>query len=381
MEYHDLTTEFLSRFDDYDHHECLRRIEDTQTGLVAYIGVHNTNLGPALGGCRMYPYQSEDDAILDVLRLSKGMTYKNALAGLPLGGGKSVIIGDPRSLKTDELMAAMGRAVQTFEGLYITAEDSGTNEHDMMAMAQETRFVVGQEAKAGSDLGGDPSPRTAYGVFCGLKASVAERYGSDDMSGKIVAVQGLGSVGFDLCRQLDAEEAHLIVCDINQEALDKAVATFKNVTVVAPEDIFGVEADILAPCAMGAQINETTIAQLKVDIIAGAANNQLATHEDEQRLMDKNILYAPDYVLNAAGVIAVSYEYQESIGQNSFPHDLTRANMMAHIEQIGATLRRIYKIAKERNISSARAADELAEAIFKGDAAPSVETSVSVASS
>ncbi|MCB9990837.1 MAG: Glu/Leu/Phe/Val dehydrogenase [Rhodospirillales bacterium] len=368
MEYHDVDAATLTSFSDYDDHYKVRFFNDPETGLRACIAVHNINLGPALGGCRMYSYGSEDDAIRDVLRLSRGMTYKNALAGLPLGGGKSVILGNPATEKTDALMAAMGRAVDTLGGDYISAEDSGTNEHDMATMRQSTPYVMGQAAAEGA-LGGDPSPVTAYGVFCGIKAALKHKYGSDSMDGLTVAVQGLGSVGYDLCRQLDAAGAILFVTDVNDAVLEKAGREFSNVQVVGLDEIFSVDAKVFAPCALGAQVNAKTIPQMTFEIIAGAANNQLETPEDDDRLMDKGILYAPDYAINAGGVIAVGYEYFEQSGHNPFPHDLTRANMMRHVEQIEQTLEKIFSIAEREGISPGHAADALAEAIFKGEAA------------
>ncbi len=364
MTYKDLDVSFLSKFVDYDGHETIRRIEDEQTGLLAFIGVHNGNLGPALGGCRMFAYISEEDAIRDVLRLSRGMTYKNALAGLPLGGGKSVIVGDPRKLKADTLISALGRAVESLEGRYITAEDSGTNEHDMITISKQTSYVVGLPSAADS-VGGDPSPVTAYGVYKGIKACALRRYGNESVKGLRVSIQGMGAVGYALCQYLHAEGAILTVTDVREETLKQAQDEMPGVSVVAPDAIFDVEANIFAPCALGAQINDTTVPRLKVDIIAGAANNQLATPAHGQMLAEKGILYAPDYVINAGGVICVAYEYAQRAGKNPFTHDITRANMMAHVEGIGATLAKIFNIAEARNITTALAADELAEAIFR----------------
>lgn len=364
MDINDLDPAFLSQFVDYDGHETIRRLDDEETGLLAFIGVHNGNLGPALGGCRMFAYISEEDAIKDVLRLSRGMTYKNALAGLPLGGGKSVIVGDPRKLKTDALIRALGRGVESLGGRYITAEDSGTNEHDMITISQETSYVVGLPSAADS-VGGDPSPVTAYGVYKGIKACAQRRYGSDNMKDRRVAVQGLGAVGYAVCQKLYAEGAVLTVTDVRAESLDRARAEIPGIHVVAPEDIFDVEAHVFVPCALGAQINDETLPRLKVDIVAGAANNQLATPAHGQKLTDKGILYAPDYVINAGGVICVAYEYAQRVGKNPFSHDITRANMMAHVEKIGGTLEKIFNIAEARGITTAKAADELAEAIFR----------------
>jgi leucine dehydrogenase len=365
MAYTDLGADVLNGFADYDGHERIRRYEDPETGLLAFIGVHNRNLGPALGGCRMRPYASEDEAITDVLRLSRGMTYKNALAGLPLGGGKSVIIGDPFKIKSESLMRAMGRAVQSLDGDYITAEDSGTGEDDMIAMSRETKYVVGLPGDKG-DLGGNPSPVTAWGVFNGLRAGVKHRYGSDALAGLKVSVQGLGSVGYDLCRFLHEQGVELVVTDIRPAVLEKIASELPGVRAVAPDDIFAVEANVFAPCALGAQLNASTIPQLKVDIIAGAANNQMATPADEDRIADKRILYVPDYAINAGGVIAVAYEYFHSTGANPFATPLTRAMMMEHVGRIGGTIERIFEVAETQKTTTGRAADELARTLFNG---------------
>ncbi|HEY8189140.1 MAG TPA: Glu/Leu/Phe/Val dehydrogenase dimerization domain-containing protein [Micavibrio sp.] len=366
MDIFDLTENDLSGFSDFDGHERVRRIRDPETGLLAFIGVHNRNLGPAMGGCRMVAYESEEAAIRDVLRLSRGMTYKNALAGLPLGGGKSVIIGDPFKSKNEMLMAAMGRAVQSLKGNYITAEDSGTGEADMITMSKETDYVVGLPA-AGGDLGGNPSPVTAWGVFNGLRAAVRRRYGSGSLTGLKVAVQGLGAVGYGLCRLLHKEGVELIATDIRPAMLDMAKKELPGLHVMQPDHIFGADANVFAPCALGAQLNERTIAQLKVDIVAGAANNQLATPADEDRMAQKHILYVPDYAINAGGVIAVAYEYFHRAGANPFSHDLTRETMMEHVERIDQTINDIFELAETRHITTGRAADQLARSIFKED--------------
>ncbi len=366
MEYQDFTAADLQSFVDYDDHYKVRFFSDAETGLSACIAVHNINLGPALGGCRMYDYASREDAIRDVLRLSRGMTYKNALAGLPLGGGKSVILGNPEELKTEALMEAMGRAVQTLDGDYISAEDSGTNEHDMAVMRRTTPYVMGQAAAEGA-LGGDPSPVTSWGVFCGMKAALRKKYGSANMNGLKVAVQGLGAVGYELCRLLNEQGAELFVTDVRDDVLQKAKDQFSKVTIVALDDIYGVDAQVFAPCALGAQLNAKTIPLMGFDIVAGAANNQLETPEDDDRLAAKGILYTPDYALNAGGVIAVGYEYFENSGSNPFSHALTRENMMAHVGQIESTLEKIFNIAEAKNITPGRAADELAEVIFRGE--------------
>lgn len=363
MDFQDLTSDRLSHFADYDGYERVRRVHDPETGLLAFIAVHNRNLGPALGGCRMLPYASEDAAIRDVLRLSRGMTYKNALAGLPLGGGKSVIIADPFKQKTDAMMAAMGRAVQALHGHYITAEDSGTSEQDMVTISQETDYVVGLPNNGPDDLGGNPSPVTAWGVFCGLRAAVRKRYGSDTLTGLKVAVQGLGAVGYDLCRYLYNENAELVVTDMRNDVIDRIRAEMPGVHVMQPEHIFSADANVFAPCALGAQLNANTIPQMKFDIIAGAANNQLETADDEDRIAQKGMLYVPDYAINAGGVIAVAYEYFRRTGMSPFAQ-ADRAVMMGHVGHIGQTIEKIFALSEQQDITTGRAADRLAQSIF-----------------
>lgn len=367
MEYRDLTNEELSGFADFDNHEKVRVFEDKETGLKAFIGVHNSNLGPALGGCRFYPYSSDEEAITDVLRLSRGMTYKNALAGLPLGGGKSVIVGNPAKDKTDALMQKMGEAVDSLDGLYITAEDSGTNEHDMIIMSAKTQYVTGIPSEE-QRVGGDPSPYTALGVYAGMKQAVKYKFGHDDLGQMKISIQGLGAVGYDLCRRVHADGAKIIATDINQEACNKAKSEFPGLEIVSPDKIFSAEADIFAPCAMGAALNDNTIPDLKVSMVVGAANNQLATPSHEQTLADKNILYTPDYLVNAGGVTAVAYEYFRRLGQNPFDHDQKLEDLIAHVEAIGKTLNNILTEADQKSVSAASAADNIAESIFNSDA-------------
>jgi leucine dehydrogenase len=363
----DLEFSELEAFTDFDNHQKVRRIEDSESGLIAYIAVHNTNLGPALGGCRMYDYDNESDAVRDVLRLSKGMTYKNALAKLPLGGGKSVIVGDPFKVKTEALMQAMGKAVQSFEGMYITAEDSGTNESDMKAMSSATDYVVGLPCENNDDstkIGGDPSPHTAYGVFNGLKAAVRKKYGNDALEGLTVAIQGMGAVGYRLAQMLDDNGVKLIITDVRDENLIRAQNEFKDVTVVEPDDIFTAQANVFAPCALGAQINEKTLPLLNIDIVAGAANNQLSDPSQEVELKNKGILYTPDYVINSGGVIAVAYEYFLRSNSNPFSFELSQDNLKKHVEQIGSVLDKIFKLSDDLSDTPGHAADELAESIF-----------------
>ena len=288
-------------------HESIHHFYDPQTGLKAIIAIHSTALGPAGGGCRMWQYESEADATRDALRLSRGMTYKNAMAGLPMGGGKAVILADPDFPPSDDLFRAFGRCVDSLGGQYITAEDVGVSVDNMRQVKQVTDFVAGLPRAEGS-AGGDPSPWTADGVFLGLRAALKQRLGSDSLDGRSVAVQGVGKVGYDLCRQLHAAGANLIISDVNQQNLSRAQAEF-GAHAVAPEQILIQDVDVLAPCAMGAVLNSRSIPDIKASVIGGAANNQLATEQDGQDLFDRGILYAPDYVINGGGIISVSLEY------------------------------------------------------------------------
>lgn len=289
----------------FAHHEQIVFASDPSTGLKAIIAIHDTTLGPALGGCRMFPYADEAQALRDVLRLSRGMTFKAAAAGLALGGGKAVIIGDPRRDKTPALLRAMGRAIDRLGGRYITAEDVGTQVADFAEVRQTTRHVVGLPAELGGT--GDPSPTTALGVHYGIRAAARYRWGSDDLSDRVVAVQGLGNVGWHLCHFLRDSGARLIVSDLDEQRLQAAVRTF-GAKAVATDAIYEAPADILAPCAMGAVVNDETVERLTVAVVAGAANNQLARDDHGERLRARGILYAPDFVINAGGMMRVASE-------------------------------------------------------------------------
>lgn len=334
---------------DFDGHETVQFFHDEETGLTCIIAIHNSNLGPALGGCRMWAYESEQDAIDDVLRLSRGMTYKSALAGLNFGGGKAVIIGDPRSAKSPELFRSFGKAVEQLNGRYITAEDVGTSVQDLEYARLETRHVAGI-TEGGS---GDPSPATAYGVFCGIKAAVQHRLGSSDLNGVTVALQGLGSVGWNLGESLHEAGARLIVADLNETAVKKALDLF-SAEVADPNRIHEAKADVYAPCALGATLNERSIPEIKAPVIAGSANNQLATTANDDDLRDRKILYAPDYVINAGGVINISHEGPSYNLQTAF----------AHVGKIQTTLREIFERADSESIATGKAADKQAEDRF-----------------
>ncbi|MBI4544725.1 MAG: Glu/Leu/Phe/Val dehydrogenase [Gemmatimonadetes bacterium] len=309
------------------------------------IAIHRTTLGPALGGTRFWNYSSDLEALIDVLRLSRGMTYKAAVAGLNLGGGKAVIIGDPKMTRREMLFRTHGRFVESLRGRYITAEDVGTSVEDMDYVHMETEYVTGIAGRSG-----DPSPVTAYGVYRGVKACARERYGSDSLEGIHIAVQGLGHVGYHLCADLAAEGARLLVTDIDQEKVERVVREL-GAEAVAPDQIYGVEAQIFAPCALGAIVNDETIPQLKVDIIAGGANNQLAEERHGDELARRGILYAPDYVINAGGLINV---YGELNGWSA-----DRAKRKAG--EIYDTLGQLFELAKEQGIPTHEAADRLAE--------------------
>ncbi|MGH8456742.1 MAG: Leu/Phe/Val dehydrogenase [Stenotrophobium sp.] len=341
---------------EFDAHETVAFHHDAASGLRAIIAVHNTHLGKALGGCRMWSYASDDEALTDVLRLSRGMTYKAALAGLGQGGGKSVILGDPRRDKTPEMMRAMGRFVELQSGEYVVAEDSGTNVADIRLMAEHTRHVGGlADAKSvAAGRSGDPSPATALGVFIGLKATVKAQFGRDDLRGLKVAVQGLGNVGYRLARHLHEAGAELWVTDIHAPAVERCVREF-GATAVSMEQIFGQGVDVFAPCALGAILNDVTIPLLKAKAIAGAANNQLATPAHGAALMQRGILYAPDYCINAGGIIDIYYE-----GPG---YDARAVN--THLERIGATLAAIYEQARAERRPTHEIADRMAEQQFK----------------
>lgn len=371
MIYKDLDQAGLTQNPSYDHHETIRRFELGENDRVALVAVHNTNLGPALGGCRFYPYADEAQALTDVLRLSRGMTYKNAMAGLPLGGGKAVIIGDFRKDKSEALMEEMGEAVEGFEGKYVTAEDSGTTEEDMLAISKHTEHVTGLppeffHGKDFGELGGNPSPLTALGVYHGLRAAVHHRYGGNALMGLKVAVQGVGAVGLELCKLLKQDGVELFITDVDQARLKDAQEAVGGAEIVGLDEIYDVDAEVFAPCAMGGVLNDNTIPRLKAHIVAGAANNQLLKPHHDIQLLDKNILYVPDYVINAGGVICVSYEYFRKSGYNPLDLDITRESMVAHVERIGGNVTEVLSHATAHHMGTGEAADKLAEEKFMG---------------
>jgi leucine dehydrogenase len=326
-------------------HEQLVLCQDLASGYRGIIAVHSTVLGPALGGTRFWNYATDEEAIVDALRLARGMTYKNALAGLNLGGGKSVIIGDNKTHDREMIFRAHGRFVESLGGRYITAEDVGTSTADMDYVHMETDYVTGLAGRSG-----DPSPVTAHGVFRAIQASARERWGSDDLNNKTVALQGCGHVGYYLAKELHEAGAKLIVSDIDGDRAKRVVGEI-GARGVASDEIYGVEADIFAPCALGAIINDKTIPQLKAEIVAGAANNQLLEERHGDEVEARGILYAPDYVANAGGVINV---YSELAGWTS-------ARSFRKADEIYDTIRRVFEIAKVQKIPTYLAADRLAE--------------------
>ncbi len=335
-------------------HEQVVFCSDKHANLRAIIAIHNTTLGPALGGARMWTYNSDQDALVDALRLSRGMTYKAAVAGLNLGGGKAVIIGDPNKDKTEALFRTYGRFVEGLAGRYITAEDVGTSVHDMEWVRMETKYVTGIDRALGG--GGDPSPITAFGVYQGMKACMKELTGSDSLEGRKIAIQGAGHVASYVCEHLAKEGAKLFITDIYEEKAKELAARTKGKDV-HPDKIYDVDADVFCPCALGAIINDDTLPRLKAKIIAGGANNQLKDEKTHgEMVMKKKLLYAPDYAINAGGLISVANELE------GYPPE----RALKQAEGIYDTIRKIFAIAKEEEIPTYEASDRLAEARIKG---------------
>ncbi len=323
---------------------------DESAGLHALIAVHDTTLGPALGGLRMWAYKSEEDAKFDVLRLAKGMTYKSAVAQTGLGGGKSVIIGDARKQKSPALFRAMGELINSLGGMYITAEDVGISVADLDQVATSTKWVSGLErAKGGS---GNPSPYTAHGCFVGIKACLEEAYGSPSFAGKTFAIQGPGAVGFPLAQSIVESGGKIVVADVNPDNVARAKDEL-GARVVDPDKIFDASCEVFVPCALGAILDDDTIPRLRAKIVAGCANNQLREPRHAQALKDRGILYAPDYVINAGGIINVSCEFA--------PGGYHEALAMPKIDNIYNALKEVFATARTRNITTAAAADEVAE--------------------
>jgi leucine dehydrogenase len=338
---------------DFDAHEEVHFITNEECSLKAVIAVHSTHLGPAAGGCRFWHYAQHDEALTDALRLSRGMSYKNAMAGLPLGGGKAVILADEKRTRTADMLHAFGKAVDHLGGRYVTAEDVGMSVADMIEVARSTSFVAGLPNSAG-DVGGDPGPHTSLGIFLGIKAAVRHALGKDSLDGLHIALQGAGSVATGVALHACAEGAKLSIADIDEAKAHKLAETAGG-TVVSPDTILGLEADVLSPCALGAILDQHTIAALKVPVVAGAANNQLATDEDGQRLHQRGILYAPDYVINAGGIINVCTEY---LG------DGDAALVRERIENIPVRLEQIWAESKASGRDPAAVADAMAQQLI-----------------
>lgn len=341
----------MKMFDEIDRHDHEQVVfcSDKKVGLRAIIAVHNTFLGPALGGTRIWNYATEEDALSDVLRLSRGMTYKAAIAGLNLGGGKAVIIGDADKIKSEALFRTYGRFVETLGGRYITAEDVNTNVRDMEWVRMETRHVTGISRSLGGS--GDPSPVTGLGVYVGMKATAREFFGSDSLKAKKIAVQGAGKVATSLCEHLVKEGATLTITDINEDRARSAAKRFK-AKYVKPDTIYDSAVDIFAPCALGGILNDQTIPRLKCKIVAGAANNQLLDEKKHvQMLIERGILYAPDYAINAGGLINVANELE----------GYSEGRALNQAEGIYDILQQIFRIAREEKVPTSVAANKLAE--------------------
>jgi leucine dehydrogenase len=321
---------------------------DRDVGLKAIIAIHDSTLGPGTGGCRMYPYSSEDAAVEDVLRLSRGMTYKAAISGLKLGGAKAVIIGDPKSVKSPALLRRFGQFVQSLNGRYITAKDVGINAQDLMEVSRETSHILGIEGAENSS--GDPSPLTAWGVYNGMQACAEAVYGSKSLRGKVVALQGLGSVSQYLLGYLLKDGAKIIACDVDRQVIEKAKAKGP-IEIVDPEKIIDQACDVFSPSALGGIINEQSMPRLKCKIVAGAANNQLLTDNDGVALMKRGIVYAPDYAINAGGLINIYHELQGYDSQRA--HD--------HVAKIFETIRLILNRSEKTGVPPQKVADQIAE--------------------
>ncbi len=339
----------MSFFDlkDFADHEHVSFCRDPESNLTAIIAVHSTVLGPAVGGCRMWTYETDTAALTDALRLSRGMTYKNAMAGLPFGGGKAVIMGNARTDKTEALFKSFGQFMNRLNGSYITAEDVGITPADMAIVNTVTPHVAGLEGKSG-----DPSPLTARGTWQGIRAAVKQQLNRDSLEGLSVAVQGVGHVGYYLCQHLHNDGVKLVVSDVNQEALARVSDEF-GATVVAVNEIYDADVDVYSPCALGATINDQTIDRLKCQIVAGAANNQLAEDRHGRALLDRGILYAPDYVINAGGIINISFE-----------GDYQRHEAEAKTDNIFQTLSEIFSRSSHENIPTNSIADQMAQDII-----------------
>jgi leucine dehydrogenase len=338
---------------DFDDHELVHFVTDRDSGLKAIIAVHSTHLGPGAGGVRFWHYAQPGEALADALRLSRGMSFKNAMAGLPLGGGKAVILADEQRAKSGEMLAAYGRAVEGLGGRYVTAEDVGIGVSDMVAISSHTRFIAGLPAEQGA-VGGDPGPHTSYGVYLGIRAAVRRKLGKDSLAGLHIAIQGAGSVAGGLARRAAADGARISIADIDRERAERLAGEVGG-TVVDPSEIMTIEADVLSPNALGAILTEESIAALNVPIVAGGANNQLATPADGDRIHQRGILYAPDYVINAGGIINVATEYLRDGDQET---------VRSRIENIPGRLEQIWDESTVTGRNPAAVADDIAKRLI-----------------
>ena len=331
---------------EFSDHESVTFFSDADTGLKAIVAIHNTTLGGAAGGIRMRNYHSDDEALSDVLRLSRGMTYKSALAGLPLGGGKTVVIGDPSKDKTEALLEKLGECINRFDGRYCAGEDVGMGDDDMSVIARKTDFVARGDAA-------DTAPDTAVGVYLAMQTAVKSKLGRDQLEGVSVAVQGMGKVAYQLAKQLKDDGATVYAADVNQQTLTRAVDELGVVPVSADEVQF-LDVDVYSPCALGGVLNKTSIAKLNASIVCGAANNQLATANDDRELLQRDILFLPDYAINAGGIISGACRFS-GLGDNEIQRKL---------ETIRGTCEQIIEISRQQNIGTQAAADHMAEQIL-----------------
>ncbi len=341
-------------YPDFDDHEVVHFISDRASGLQAIVALHSTHLGPAAGGTRFWHYADSASAVRDALRLSRGMSYKNAMAGLPVGGGKAVILADSAKTKTPGMLTAFAKAIEALNGRYVTAQDVGMSEADIVSLSAHTQHVAGLPATDPASAGGDPGPSTAVGVFLGIKAAAKQRFGAASMAGLHVAVQGLGSVGGGVARQLAAEGAKLTIADVDAGRAVK-MGEELGATVVAPDAIMDLACDIFSPNALGAILDDAGIARLNAPVVAGGANNQLAKAEHGPKLAAKGVLYAPDYVINAGGIVAVTMEYLARMAGQPCSH----TELAAQLGQIPGRLMSIW----DESAASGRSADQVADAM------------------
>ncbi|MFU7528047.1 Leu/Phe/Val dehydrogenase [Qipengyuania sp. ASV99] len=344
---------------DFDDHEMVQVVHDRKSGLAAIIAVHSSHLGPGAGGTRFWHYPNPKDGLRDALRLSRGMSYKNAMAGLPMGGGKAVILANEARTKSPELLAAFGDAVEALGGRYVTAEDVGISEADMVAVSRRTAHVSGLPVSGANRAGGDPGPFTSYGIYLGIKAAVRHKLGTDKMDGVHVAVQGTGSVGGGVARWLAQDGARLTLADINADGV-KALAQELGAVVVAPEAILSTQCDVFSPNALGAILDDESIAALQTKVVAGGANNQLARAHHGQALFERGILYAPDYVINAGGIISVATEYLAR--RDDTPGSVDDVNAL--IEQIPNRLTEVWQASETSGVSPDVVADRMAQELI-----------------